>query len=123
MALGNSSVRDILQPTCSVQPRDGSKSFFRSIISWGCSISPLIQSRTFRLDKGDILVVYSDGLTDAQNQQEEMFGKERLLKLIRQEAPSGSHALEQKFLEAIEEFTQGMPQTDDITFVVVEKCQ
>ena len=81
------------------------------------------QSRTFRLDKGDILVVYSDGLTDAQNQQEEMFGKERLLKIIRQEAPSGSHALEQKFLEAIEEFTQGMPQTDDITFVVVEKCQ
>ena len=80
------------------------------------------QSRCFRLDKGDILVVYSDGLTDAQNQQEEMFGEERLLEIIRQEAPSGSHALEQKFLKAIEEFTQGTPQTDDITFVVVEKC-
>src|ERR1019366_7468085 len=81
------------------------------------------QSRAFRLDKGDILVVYSDGLTDAQNQQEEMFGEERLLRIIQQEAPSGSLALEQKFLKAIEEFTQGMPQTDDITFVVVEKCQ
>jgi len=81
------------------------------------------QSRMFCLDKGDILVVYSDGLTDAQNQREEMFGEERLLEIIRQEAPSGSHALEQKFLLAIEEFTQGMPQTDDITFVVVEKCQ
>ena len=81
------------------------------------------QSRTLHLDKGDILVVYSDGLTDAQNQQEEMFGEERLLQIIQQEAPSGSHAIEQKFLKAIEEFTQGMPQTDDITFVVVEKCQ
>jgi sigma-B regulation protein RsbU (phosphoserine phosphatase) len=81
------------------------------------------QSRTLHLYKGDILVVYSDGLTDAQNQQEEMFGEERLLKIIQQEAPSGSHALEQKFLKAIEEFTQGMPQNDDITFVVVEKCQ
>jgi sigma-B regulation protein RsbU (phosphoserine phosphatase) len=81
------------------------------------------QPRTFRLDQGDILVVYSDGLTDAQNQQEEMFGEKRLLQLIRQEAPSGSQALERKFLKAIEEFTQGMPQTDDITFVVVEKCQ
>jgi serine phosphatase RsbU (regulator of sigma subunit) len=80
-------------------------------------------SRTFRLDKGDILVVYSDGLTDAENQQQEMFGEERLLNLIRQEAPSGSHALKQRFLKTIEEFTQGMPQTDDITFVVVEKCQ
>ncbi len=81
------------------------------------------QSRALHLDKGDILVVYSDGLTDAQNQQEEMFGEERLLKIIQQEAPSGSHALEQKFLKAIEEFTQGTPQSDDITFVVVEKCQ
>jgi sigma-B regulation protein RsbU (phosphoserine phosphatase) len=81
------------------------------------------EARAFRLDKGDILVVYSDGFTDAQNQQEEMFGKKRLLQLIRQEAPSGSQALERKFLQAIEEFTQGMPQTDDITFVVVEKCE
>jgi serine phosphatase RsbU (regulator of sigma subunit) len=81
------------------------------------------QSRALHLDKGDILVVYSDGLTDAQNQQEEMFGEERLLQIIRQEAPSGSQAIKQKFLTAIEEFTQGMPQTDDITFVIVEKCQ
>ena len=81
------------------------------------------QSRAFRLDKGDILVVYSDGLTDAQNQQEEMFGEERLLEIIHQEARSGSQALQRRFLTAIEEFTQGTPQTDDITFVVVEKCQ
>jgi serine phosphatase RsbU (regulator of sigma subunit) len=80
-------------------------------------------SRPFQLDKGDILVVYSDGLTDAQNPHEEMFGEERLLRIIREEAPSGSHALEQKFLNAIEEFTQGTPQTDDITFIVVEKYQ
>ena len=81
------------------------------------------QSRMLHLDKGDILVVYSDGLTDAQNQQEEMFGAERLLKIIQEEAPSGSHALKRKFLKVIEEFTQGTPQTDDITFIVVEKYQ
>jgi serine phosphatase RsbU (regulator of sigma subunit) len=80
------------------------------------------QSRTLHLDKGDILVVYSDGLTDAENPQGEMFGEDRLLDIIRREAPSGSHAVEQRFLNAIEDFTQGTPQTDDITFVVVEKC-
>ena len=90
-------------------------------MSWGCSISPLINPARSISDKGDILVVYSDGLTDAENPQEEMFGEERLLNIIRQEAPSGSQAVEQKLLKAIEEFTQGMPQTDDITFVVVEK--
>jgi len=66
-------------------------------------------------------VVYSDGLTDARNQQGEMFGEERLLTLIRQQAPSGSQELEQGLLKAIREFTQDVPQTDDITFVVVEK--
>ncbi|MGA3186038.1 MAG: SpoIIE family protein phosphatase [Bryobacteraceae bacterium] len=80
------------------------------------------QSRTLRLDKGDILVVYSDGLTDAENPQGEMFGESRLLEIIRREAPSGSRAVEQKFLQAIEDFTEATPQTDDITFVVVEKC-
>jgi serine phosphatase RsbU (regulator of sigma subunit) len=79
--------------------------------------------RAFHLYKGDILVVYSDGFTDAQNHQEEMFGEERLLKIIQEEAPSGSHALERKFLKAIEEFTHGMPQSDDITFVIVQKYQ
>jgi serine phosphatase RsbU (regulator of sigma subunit) len=81
------------------------------------------ESRPLQLCKGDILVVYSDGLTEAEDQQGEMFGEERLLTLIRQEAPSGSQALNQTLLKAIDEFTQGMPQTDDITLVVVEKYQ
>jgi sigma-B regulation protein RsbU (phosphoserine phosphatase) len=81
------------------------------------------QSRPFQLDKGDILVVYSDGLTDAQNPREEMYGEKRLLDIIRQQAPSGSSALELSVLNAIGEFTQGTPQTDDITFVIVEKCR
>ena len=74
------------------------------------------------LDKRDILVVYSDGLTDAHNCREEMFGEERLLKIIRERASLGSQVLERTLLQAIEEFTQGVPQTDDITFVVVEKA-
>ena len=89
----------------------------------GAFASVAYQSCPLHLHQGDILVVYSDGLTEARNQQEEMFGEERLLKIIQQEAPSGSHALQQKFLKAIEEFTQGMPQADDITYLVVEKYQ
>jgi serine phosphatase RsbU (regulator of sigma subunit) len=78
---------------------------------------------TLHLDKGDIMVVYSDGLTDAENPCGEMFGEKRLLDIIQQEAPSGSRAVEQRLLKGIEDFTQGMPQTDDITFVVVEKSR
>jgi sigma-B regulation protein RsbU (phosphoserine phosphatase) len=79
------------------------------------------QSRPLQLNPGDILVVYSDGLTDAQNKQDQMFGEERLLQIIREEGRLGSQAIKQKLLNAIEEFTEGTPQTDDITLVVVEK--
>ena len=52
-----------------------------------------------------------------------MFGEERLLSLIRREAPAGGSAIERNFLQAIGQFTEGMPQTDDITFVIVEKTE
>jgi serine phosphatase RsbU (regulator of sigma subunit) len=91
--------------------------YFLGMFDFAC-----YESRVLHLDQGDILVVYSDGLTDAENPQEEMFGERRLLEIIEREGPLGSHAVEQSFLKAIEDFTQGMPQTDDITFVVVEKC-
>ena len=90
--------------------------YFLGMFDFAC-----YQSRAFRLDQGDILVVYSDGLTDAENPLGEMFGEKRLLEIIQQEAPSGSHAVEQRFLKTIEEFTEGTPQTDDITFLIVEK--
>jgi serine phosphatase RsbU (regulator of sigma subunit) len=79
------------------------------------------QSTRFQLSKGDVLVVYSDGLPDAQNQREEMFGDKTLRDLIRRDAPLGSPTLVQSLLKAIGEFTQEVPQTDDITFIVVEK--
>ena len=95
-----------------------SEAHFLGMFDFAC-----YQPRALHLNRGDILVVYSDGLTDAQNQDGEMFGEERLLNIIQQEALSGSHAVEQKLLSAIEEFTHGMPQTDDMTFVIVEKGQ
>ena len=50
-----------------------------------------------------------------------MFGDERLLGIIQREAPAGGCAVEQAILKGIANFTQAMQQTDDITFVVVEK--
>jgi len=79
------------------------------------------ESRPLQMEKGDILVVYSDGLTDAEDPQGQMFGEKRLLEIIRRDAPEGGCALEKSFLTAIKDFTEGMPQTDDVTFVIVEK--
>jgi serine phosphatase RsbU (regulator of sigma subunit) len=79
------------------------------------------ECRPLQLATGDILVVCSDGLTDAESPQGETFGKKQLQNLIQQAAPGGGAVLKHKLLQAIEDFTQGTPQTDDITFIVVEK--
>ncbi len=74
----------------------------------------------FQLNKGDILVVYSDGLPEAENPEGEMFGAERLREIIALEGPKGSQVLERKLLDNMEKFTRGHNQTDDITFILVE---
>lgn len=73
-----------------------------------------------QLGRGDVLVVYSDGLTEAENGEQQMFGDERLMSLIRSEAPRGAEALEKRLLAELDAFTQGAMQTDDITLLLIE---
>lgn len=79
-------------------------------------------SRPLRLHKGDLLVVYSDGLTEAADPAGEMFGEARLIELIRREGSKGAENLEMTILGTLEDFTQGRSQTDDITLMLVEKA-
>ena len=78
------------------------------------------QSRPLQLETGDVLLVYSDGITDATSPSGDMFGEERLRKIVQSVASSGATALEQEILSSIERFTHGMAQTDDITFLLLE---
>src|SRR5215831_3610242 len=74
-----------------------------------------------QLNPGDVLLAYSDGLTEAENPRGEMLGEEGVKAVIRSEAPQGAKQLEQKLLETIQTFTAGRSQTDDITLILVER--
>jgi sigma-B regulation protein RsbU (phosphoserine phosphatase) len=74
-----------------------------------------------KLNPGDVLLAYSDGLTEAENTQGEMLGEEAVKKVILAEAVSGSQQLEQKLLSTIQSFTAGRSPTDDITLIIVER--
>jgi phosphoserine phosphatase RsbU/P len=75
----------------------------------------------FTMGEGDILVVYSDGITEAMNPSDQMFGEEKLIELIEKEAPRGCAALEEYILRSIDEFTEGRNQTDDMTMIIVQR--
>jgi serine phosphatase RsbU (regulator of sigma subunit) len=77
---------------------------------------------THALGEGDCLVLFSDGVPEAQNAEGEEFGEARLLEVLRSAAPEGAAAAVGRVFEAIDAFVCGAPQYDDITIVVARRC-
>jgi sigma-B regulation protein RsbU (phosphoserine phosphatase) len=70
---------------------------------------------------GDVLLAYSDGLTEAESAREEMFGEDRVKEITRREASAGATRLHDALIASIAEFTRGHDQSDDITLVIAER--
>lgn len=74
------------------------------------------------LAPGDVVLFYTDGVTEAMNSQQELFGEDRLEAVLRQQHQRPAHEIIQAVLEAVEAFGEGESQSDDITMVVV-RCR
>jgi serine phosphatase RsbU (regulator of sigma subunit) len=79
------------------------------------------EAAPIELRKGDVLLAYSDGLTEAESAKEEMFGEERVKELVRSRASAGAAELHESLLASIADFTRGHEQSDDITIVIAER--
>ena len=75
---------------------------------------------SLHLAPGDRVVIYSDGVTEAQNQRREFFGKKRLNEILTEHATESCNAIHDAIQEGVAAFTEGAPQSDDITVVVME---
>ncbi len=72
-----------------------------------------------RLSAGDKLVIYSDGVSEANNWSRAQFGEERLRRVAGEHAQAGPRQLFDALLQEIQEFTQGARQNDDLTLLVL----
>jgi phosphoserine phosphatase RsbU/P len=73
------------------------------------------------LAEGEVLVIYSDGVSEANNIQGEEFGLDRLSHVIRTNLRSSASGLRDKVESALSAFTQTAPANDDITLVIVKR--
>ena len=76
--------------------------------------------KTTRLKPGDKLVLFSDGLTEAQNPGGQFFDMERIRAVLRSCADLNHELLHLSLKKAVTNFISGAPQRDDMTLVVVE---
>jgi len=74
-----------------------------------------------KLNSGDILIIYSDGITEAFNEREEEFGEERLLAVLKNNLKSTAEELIENVFEAVNIFVDDGKQSDDITIVAIKK--
>lgn len=73
-----------------------------------------------KLEKGDIVLYYTDGITEAENPNKELFGFERLEKVIYDNRYNDVDTIKENILNEINIFRRDYPQVDDLTFVVIK---
>ena len=76
---------------------------------------------TLQLEPGAVLLLYTDGVVDAQDSREERFGSERMVDVVRSSLARSARGVQEALLAQLQRFMGDEPQFDDITFIVVER--
>jgi phosphoserine phosphatase RsbU/P len=71
------------------------------------------------LAAGEIVVLLTDGVDEAMSPQDEFFGSERALQIIRQHRDESAARIVDRLYQAVRDFAQGQPQHDDFTLIVI----
>ena len=79
-----------------------------------------LEEKEVALESGDVIVLYTDGVTEAANVQDEEFGEERLIQLIKENYTLSAGALMSKIKEVAMAFAGEAPQYDDFTLMIVK---
>lgn len=76
---------------------------------------------SFTMAEDDILVFYTDGLSEGRNVEKEQFGSERIKKIVRNSYAKSAQSILEDLVDAYADFTEGAKRRDDITIVVLKR--
>ncbi|MGD8374622.1 MAG: SpoIIE family protein phosphatase [Acidobacteriota bacterium] len=79
-------------------------------------------SEEVTLANGDVLVTFSDGITESQNEAEEEYGDERLIEVVRENRAETAERIREAIHESVETFMGTAPQFDDVTLTVLKRA-
>lgn len=87
----------------------------------GDVFSRVTKKDSFVLHSGDCLLLYTDGVTEALNREQDEFGAERMADSIKKSAQNGAEAVVQSLTKDIDAFVGDYHQMDDITMIAIER--
>ena len=94
-----------------------------SLNSGGVPVGALKESRydsdTFQLEPGDVLIAYTDGLTESENSGGTAFGQERLKRILCSCSAEQPKGILDHILRELSAHSAGFPQADDLTLIVM----
>jgi serine phosphatase RsbU (regulator of sigma subunit) len=109
-------------PPFVLRPKNGSCEIFQlpsTGIPVGISSDSQFASATFQFEIDDVLVAYTDGITEAENRQQELWGQQRLEALLKSCSRKSPKEIIKAILEQVSRFANGQPQRDDETLLVM----
>ncbi len=101
--------------TQSVNPRGIALGLDRGPQYWA-----IIEDAVIPIEEDDIYVFYTDGVSEAMNTKQEIFGEKRLCETIQLNANLPPRILQKKIIDAVSDFSGKEPQHDDFTMVVIK---
>ncbi|MBI2220033.1 MAG: SpoIIE family protein phosphatase [Acidobacteria bacterium] len=86
----------------------------------GEKFTALLEEEHVPLDRGDVFVLYTDGVTEAMDGDQELFGEARLRRIVEEHGHLRSAELRERILREVESFVGEADQHDDLTLILVK---
>ena len=86
----------------------------------GVHVGGIEISDEIRLSDGDVLVLYTDGLVERLNVDNGLFGMNRMVEVLRCNRHQTAEEIIERVLLAVRDFSEGVPQSDDETLVIIK---
>jgi sigma-B regulation protein RsbU (phosphoserine phosphatase) len=80
-----------------------------------------LEGREMQIEPGDLLVLYTDGVTEAMDEDLNPFGEARLREVVKGLRGRGAQEALSTVVDQVEDFTRGTPQSDDLTMVILRR--
>lgn len=100
---------------------DGLKELDRGNPAIGLSVDSAFNAQSVQLSGSDLLVFYTDGVTEARNEIGRFFSDERFLDLVKHCHGMSAHALGDRIIEAVSGFVQTARQSDDLSLIILRR--